>query len=79
MCCGSVRLAAPEVPERTGWASETAVVLKANGLFVGERMMVTRTWFKWGLLVAGSTLFASGIGACIREYWLMNTVMSTIN
>lgn len=42
-------------------------------------MMAKKTWVKWGLLVAGSTVAALQIGACIAEFLLSNLILSAVN
>ena len=41
--------------------------------------MARKTWVKWGLLVAGSTVTALGLGACISEFLLSNLILTAVN
>lgn len=38
-----------------------------------------KIWVKWGLLVAGSTIAALQLGACIAEFLLSNLVLSAVD
>lgn len=38
-----------------------------------------KSWLKWGLLVAGSTVAALQLGACVSEYLLMEVILSVVN
>lgn len=42
-------------------------------------MMSKKSWWKISLLVAGSTVAAFGIGACITETILANLILSAVN
>ena len=41
--------------------------------------MTKKTWLKWGLLLAGSTLAALGAGAWIAEYVVTEVIVRTVN
>ena len=42
-------------------------------------MMSLNTWVKWGLLVAGSTVAALQLGACIAEALLQTIILRAVN
>lgn len=41
--------------------------------------MSRKTLVKWSLLVAGSTLAALGLGACISDFLLQTFVLRAVN
>jgi hypothetical protein len=42
-------------------------------------MMSKKTWVKWGLLIAGSTVAALQLGACIAEGLLQYIILRAVN
>jgi hypothetical protein len=41
--------------------------------------MSKMTWMKWGLVIAGSTLAALNLGACLADFLLSNFVLAGVN
>jgi len=41
--------------------------------------MSKKTWVKWGLLLAGSTVAALNAGACIAEWLLQYVILQGVN
>lgn len=41
--------------------------------------MSKMTWVKWGLVLAGSTLAALNLGACLADFLLQQFVLSATN
>lgn len=41
--------------------------------------MSKMTWLKWGLILAGSTVAALNLGACLADFLLQTFVMSAVN
>jgi hypothetical protein len=41
--------------------------------------MSKMTWVKWGFVIAGSTLAALNLGACLADFILQNAILSVVN
>lgn len=41
--------------------------------------MLKNTWVKWSLLVAGSTVAALQLGACISQFLLQSFILNAVN
>jgi len=41
--------------------------------------MSKKSWFKWGLLVAGSSVAALQLGNCIAQLLLQSFILSAVN
>jgi len=41
--------------------------------------MLKNTLAKWSLLVAGSTLTALGLGACVSQWLLQSFILNAVN
>lgn len=44
-----------------------------------RRMMSKKSWFKWSLLIAGSSVAALQLGSCIANLLLETFVLSAVN
>lgn len=42
-------------------------------------MMSKKSWIKWGLLIAGSTVAALGTGACIVQQLMDYIILRAVN
>jgi hypothetical protein len=40
--------------------------------------MSKKTWVKWGFVLAGSTLAALNLGACLADFILQNTILAWV-
>lgn len=40
--------------------------------------MSKKTWFKWGVILVGSTVAALNIGACLADFVLQNAILSVV-
>jgi len=41
--------------------------------------MSKKTWVKWGVILAGSTLAALNLGACLADFLLQTAILSVVN
>jgi len=42
-------------------------------------MMSKKSWMKWGLLLAGSSVAALQLGNCIAEFLLQSFILNAVN
>lgn len=41
--------------------------------------MSKMTWVKWSLILAGSTMAALNVGACLADFVLQNMILAVVN